>query len=65
MVNFFLGFQDTDSRFRGNDSNHRFPNVSFMRKQESRRYKSITTMKYKEDIDKGAQEIHSEMGNPI
>ncbi len=39
-----------DSRLRGNDSNSRFPSMSFLRKQESRKLKSIVTMKYKEDI---------------
>ncbi len=38
-----------DSHFRGNDSNIRFLTVSFLRKQESRKIKSIVTMKYKED----------------
>ncbi len=43
MVNFFLWFQDMDSRFCGNDSNRCFPDVSFLRKQESRKLKSILT----------------------
>ncbi len=38
-----------DSHFRGNDSNECFPNMSFLCKQESRKRKSIVTMKYKKD----------------
>ncbi len=43
------GFKTMDSHFRGNDSNSRSPNMSFLCKQESRKRKSIVTMKYKED----------------
>ncbi len=51
-----------DPYFHGNDSNSRFSNMSYLRKQESRKFKSIVTMKYKEDADCSCKGINT---NPV